>query len=263
MIVDVETTGLSTSNDKIIEIAASKMIDGHYIGSFSSLVHFPGQLTSDVKKTTNITEDMLRKAPSATFVLNQFVNFVGDSVMMAHNASFDSKIIYHELVRHGIDLPPCFSQQHGAMLSSSGANSKGSSGENSVEVDESEMEFMVVATSDSSNNSNAALSDDRVKREAEQIGFICTLLLSRRLMPELSSHKLSDLLAHIGKPQHTAHRALPDTQMTMYLWRYFERTIYSRLGFYPPMEFYKQLTLVKSSQVDLFIKNYKALNEKK
>jgi uncharacterized protein YprB with RNaseH-like and TPR domain len=59
VIVDVETTGLSTQNDRIIEIAAIKMVDGVRVGIFSSLINPSMEIPENITKITNITQPMV------------------------------------------------------------------------------------------------------------------------------------------------------------------------------------------------------------
>jgi len=105
--VDVETTGLSVNHDRIIEIAAIKLVDGFKIGTFSSLIcpHPQLKLSDKIIEITSITQDMIDRAPPPGEVLLQFAEFIGNkSTMVFHNAAFDSQIIYHELNRHGLQL---------------------------------------------------------------------------------------------------------------------------------------------------------------
>ncbi len=90
---DLETTGLYARRDKIIEIGAVRMKDGVEIDRFQTFVD-PGQpLEKRTVDLTGITDDMLRGAPKIEEVLPKFLDFVGGSVLVAHNADFDTTFI--------------------------------------------------------------------------------------------------------------------------------------------------------------------------
>lgn len=89
VVFDIETTGLSKENDKITEIGAVKVENGMITERFSTFVNPERQLSDEIVKLTNITDDMLKDAPKIDTVLPEFLKFCGNSVLVAHNASFD------------------------------------------------------------------------------------------------------------------------------------------------------------------------------
>ena len=89
VVFDIETTGLSKENDKITEIGAVKIENGKIIDRFSTFVNPQRTLSEEIVKLTNITDEMLKDAPLIDIVLPQFLEFCGDSVLVAHNAGFD------------------------------------------------------------------------------------------------------------------------------------------------------------------------------
>ncbi len=90
---DLETTGLSARSDKIIEIGAVLMENGQEIDRFQTFVD-PGQrLQRETVELTGITDDMLRGAPKLDEIFPKFLEFVGDRVLVAHNADFDTGFI--------------------------------------------------------------------------------------------------------------------------------------------------------------------------
>lgn len=89
IVFDIETTGLSKENDKITEIGAVKVENGKIIDRFSTFVNPKRRLSEEIVKLTNITDDMLKDAPTIDKVLPEFLKFCGNSVLVAHNASFD------------------------------------------------------------------------------------------------------------------------------------------------------------------------------
>ncbi|GAB3794822.1 PolC-type DNA polymerase III [Virgibacillus kimchii] len=89
VVFDVETTGLSAVYDTIIELAAVKIHDGEVIDRFESFANPHHPLSQTTKDLTGITDDMVKNAPEVGEVLKQFHEWTGDSVLVAHNASFD------------------------------------------------------------------------------------------------------------------------------------------------------------------------------
>ncbi len=92
--VDTETTGLDFDLCNIIEIGAVKVNDGQIIDSFKSLVKVDEKLPPFIVHLTGITDEMLADAPSLKEVMTDFDAFVGDSILLAHNASFDMNFLY-------------------------------------------------------------------------------------------------------------------------------------------------------------------------
>jgi DNA polymerase-3 subunit alpha (Gram-positive type) len=89
VVFDVETTGLSAVYDTIIELAAVKIHDGEIIDRFESFANPHHPLSATIINLTGITDDLLVNAPEVEAVLKRFHNWVGDAVLVAHNASFD------------------------------------------------------------------------------------------------------------------------------------------------------------------------------
>ncbi len=99
---DLETTGLYARRDKIIEIGAVRMKDGQEIERFQTFVD-PGQaLEKRTVDLTGITDQMLAGAPTIEQALPKFLEFVGDSVLVAHNAEFDTTFIRWACQRQGL-----------------------------------------------------------------------------------------------------------------------------------------------------------------
>ncbi len=100
--VDCETTGTSLKRDKITEIAGIKIEEGVIVDSFETLIN-PGKYIPDnIKKLTGITNSMVTDYPTIGEVLPDFVEFLGDSVFVAHNYHFDMKFINVALYREGM-----------------------------------------------------------------------------------------------------------------------------------------------------------------
>jgi DNA polymerase III subunit alpha, Gram-positive type len=89
VVFDVETTGLSAVYDTIIELAAVKIRNGEIIDRFESFANPHHRLSATTINLTGITDDMVRDAPEVSEVLQKFHEWTEDSVLVAHNASFD------------------------------------------------------------------------------------------------------------------------------------------------------------------------------
>ncbi|WP_458413866.1 PolC-type DNA polymerase III [Schinkia sp. CFF1] len=89
IVFDVETTGLSAVYDTIIELAAVKIRNGEIIDRFEAFANPHHPLSATTIELTGITDDMVKDAPDIEIVIKQFKDWVGDDILVAHNASFD------------------------------------------------------------------------------------------------------------------------------------------------------------------------------
>jgi len=103
VVFDVETTGLSAVYDTIIELAAVKIKDGNVIDKFESFANPHHALSATTINLTGITDDMVRDAPEIEDVINQFHDWIGDSIMVAHNAKFDMGFLYVGYKKCGLE----------------------------------------------------------------------------------------------------------------------------------------------------------------
>ena len=99
---DLETTGLSSREDTIIEIGAVRMKGGQELARFQTFVDPGRMLERKIVDLTGITDDMLVGAPKIEEVLPQLLEFVGDSPLIAHNADFDTGFIREAAKRQGL-----------------------------------------------------------------------------------------------------------------------------------------------------------------
>ncbi len=89
VVFDLETTGFSAIQDKIIEIGAVKVENGAITDTYSTFVNPKVPIPFRITQLTSITDSMVMDAPDIETVLPQFLAFVKDAVLVAHNASFD------------------------------------------------------------------------------------------------------------------------------------------------------------------------------
>lgn len=97
-VIDVETTGVSPEWDEIIEIAALKCRDYKVVSEYSSFVKPKFPVDEFITELTGITNDMLASAHSINEVLPDFIAFVGNDIVVAHNANFDVNFIYDNCI---------------------------------------------------------------------------------------------------------------------------------------------------------------------
>jgi DNA polymerase III subunit epsilon len=104
-VVDLETTGLRAGAGTIIEIGAWRMVGRRITDSFASLVRPRMAIPRFITGLTSITDEMVAGAPPIEEVLPAFREYMGDSVMVAHNAHFDRGFLDFEFRRvFGIGL---------------------------------------------------------------------------------------------------------------------------------------------------------------
>ncbi|MBG6188868.1 exonuclease domain-containing protein [Flavobacterium sp. CAN_S2] len=155
-ILDIETTGGQFNEEGITEIAIYKF-DGHEIvDQFISLVNPEIPIQPFVVKLTGINNAMLQSAPKFFEVAKRIIEMTNDCIVVAHNASFDYRILRTEFRRLGYDF------------------------------------------------------------EAQTL---CTVELSKKLLPEQPSHSLGKLVRALGIPMADRHRASGDALATVKLFK--------------------------------------------
>jgi len=151
VVLDFETTGLNTQTDRVIEIGAVKLVGGTIADSMSVLVNPKQPLKPKITEITGISDNMLADKETAETAIPALMDFIGDSPIAAHNASFDVAVLKAELRRLGRTF-------------------------------------------------SAPVLD--------------TLTLSRKLYPEMKSHKLGSVCKQLGVSLKNAHRAVHDATAT-------------------------------------------------
>lgn len=102
VVVDIETTGLTTSAE-IIEVCALHIVNGNVVDKYSSLIDYPERKTLPKKITelTGITLDMMREDGGyVEDVLQKLYNFIGDKVICCHNAKFDISFLINKFEKY-------------------------------------------------------------------------------------------------------------------------------------------------------------------
>ncbi|EEA85115.1 DNA polymerase III, alpha subunit, Gram-positive type [Peptacetobacter hiranonis DSM 13275] len=103
VVFDLETTGFSNINDKITEIGAVKIRDFEIVDRFSELVNPEKDISYRVQELTGITNEMVKDKPTIEEILPKFMEFVGDDVLVAHNADFDTGFIMQKCKEQGLE----------------------------------------------------------------------------------------------------------------------------------------------------------------
>lgn len=102
VIFDVETTGLSSVYDTIIEIGAVKMKNGEVLERFDKFINPHHPLSEQTINLTSITDEMVSAADDEDVVIKQFQDFYGDRPLCGHNVQFDVGFVNAALRRAGL-----------------------------------------------------------------------------------------------------------------------------------------------------------------
>jgi DNA polymerase-3 subunit alpha (Gram-positive type) len=104
VVFDIETTGFSAVNDRIIEIGAVKVINGGITEKYSTFVNPEVPIPYEIEQLTSIRDDMVIDAPAIETILPEFLAFCDDCALVAHNASFDVGFIEKNAERMGVSI---------------------------------------------------------------------------------------------------------------------------------------------------------------
>jgi len=102
VVFDVETTGLSAIYNDLIQVAASKMYKGNIVAEFDEFINPGHPLSAFTTELTGITDDHVKNAKPLVQVLKEFQEFCKDTVLVAHNATFDVGFMNANYERHGL-----------------------------------------------------------------------------------------------------------------------------------------------------------------
>jgi DNA polymerase-3 subunit epsilon len=105
VVVDVETTGLNPTGDRITEIAMMKVKNGVLLDEFSTLINPLVSIPASITNLTGIDNVMVADAPTAREVAPTIADFLGNAIFVAHNAQFDWGFVSQTTMRErGIEL---------------------------------------------------------------------------------------------------------------------------------------------------------------
>ena len=88
-VVDLETTGLDSEYDEILELAAIRVRNNQVVDTYSQLVKPEEEIDEFIQRLTGITNEMIANAENIEITLPKFLAFVGDDILVGHNVNFD------------------------------------------------------------------------------------------------------------------------------------------------------------------------------
>ncbi len=156
VVFDLETTGAKTPPCRVTEIGAFRVKGGKIAEEFHTLVNPETPIPPFITQLTGISDQMVRRAPKFRDVAADFLDFIGDSVLVAHNAPFDMRFLNHEIGR--------------------------------------------------------IYENYRVANPS-----LCTVRLSRRLVPNVENHRLNTLANYFSVALVNHHRASDDARATAHI----------------------------------------------
>ncbi len=115
VVFDIETTGFSPVNDRIIEIGAVKVSGCQIVDRFSTFVNPERPIPYEIEKLTSITDGQVATAETIDLILPKFLDFCEGCVLVAHNAEFDVNYIKANCERLG--YPQTFTYMDTLLLS--------------------------------------------------------------------------------------------------------------------------------------------------
>lgn len=105
VVFDFETTGFNaTSGDSIIEVGAVKMLNGEIIDTFQELIDPGREISTTIMNVTNITNAMLKGQDTEEHVIKRFIEWFGNSPMVAHNAKFDVSFLESAYKKYNLGI---------------------------------------------------------------------------------------------------------------------------------------------------------------
>lgn len=97
VVLDLETTGAKAPPCRITEIGAFKVVNGEISDEYHSLVNPQSPIPEFITQLTGISDQMVKDAPKFSDIAMDFLDFIDDSVVVAHNAQFDLRFVNHEI----------------------------------------------------------------------------------------------------------------------------------------------------------------------
>lgn len=99
-VIDIETNGLNSAIDDIIELSAIRVRKDKSVKTFSKLIKPQRPVGSFISRLTGISNSMLSNEPSIEEVLPEFLDFIGKDIVLGHNVNFDINFIYDKSIKH-------------------------------------------------------------------------------------------------------------------------------------------------------------------
>lgn len=99
VVLDVEAIVARTQPARIIELAAYRVCGGEIIDDFQTLINPEARLPRFIATMTGISDEMLTAAPKFSEIVNAWLDFAGDAVLVAHNSNFDLPLLNREIAR--------------------------------------------------------------------------------------------------------------------------------------------------------------------
>lgn len=105
VVFDLETTGLDSFSDRIIEIGALKYRNNELVDEFSVLINPEVMISPKITEITGITNEMVGSAKTIKEIMPEFIRFIENLPLIAHNSQFDLSFIEENVKRLGLDVP--------------------------------------------------------------------------------------------------------------------------------------------------------------
>ncbi len=153
VVFDLETTGAKAPPCRVTEVGAIRVLNGQIADEFHTLVNPETEIPEFITSLTGINDEMVADAPKFSEIASELLEFIGDSILVAHNAQFDMSFLNYEIGR--------------------------------------------------------VYEDYRVWNPS-----LCTVQLSRRLLPQIENHKLNTVANHFSIELVNHHRACDDARAT-------------------------------------------------
>ncbi|RGZ01264.1 3'-5' exonuclease [Clostridium sp. AM58-1XD] len=99
--IDLETTGLNPKQDRILEIGAVLVCNGHVTKEFSTLINPKREITDKIVDLTGISGEMVENAPGIDDVIDEVLSFCSDCPLLGHNILFDYSFLKRAAVNSG------------------------------------------------------------------------------------------------------------------------------------------------------------------
>lgn len=99
-VIDIETTGLSSVRNEIIELSALKIRNNKVSKTFTTLVKPQGKINYFISKLTGITNQMVASAQPIDSILDKYIEFIGNDIIIGHNVNFDINFIYDNYLKY-------------------------------------------------------------------------------------------------------------------------------------------------------------------